>query len=308
MPIDLPCLLCKQHPTVSQQYRLVEQLKDESTSFTRLGRTLQAVTSVNIFCVYPTVVCRKCRDVINKSQKLQQAYFAEVNKLKSMLPPSAVCLNAETPVNSPSRPPLPIHVRTNVLKRTLSASTSPTGLTPQPKRLYSQVSHRVARPLLPTLCTPLVTCNVPSEHSTNITQNVQTPTNLTPIKLLLPAPSGDLQTHHPPKTMLQSHAVLTPVQPQPLSPRPVLPQPIIPRPLLPTLPGTGAIQSANPKQPNAPQISSKKPALRVISNLLKAEEPISAQSIPPTQIPTSQAVPLDQNGQIMVQRNFIGVN
>ena len=218
MPVGLPCLLFKQHSAVSQQYCLVEQLKDKSTSFIALGSTLQAETSINIMCVYPTVVCRKCRDDINRTQKLQQAYLAEINKLKSMLPPSAVCLNTQTPMNSPSRLPLPtVSVRSNVLKRILSASTSPTGLIPQSKWLYFQGTHRVAQPLLPTLC------NVPNEHSANFTQNVLNTANPTPMQPLLPAPSGDLQSHHPAKTMLPSHADLTPVQPQLLLPWPLLP-------------------------------------------------------------------------------------
>lgn len=63
----------------------------------------------------------------------------------------------------------------------------------------------------------------------------------------------------------------------------------------------------NASQLNASQLTtSKKPKLKVISNLLKAEEPISAQVIAPTctQIPTSQAIPLDKPGKIMVHRIF----
>ena len=291
MPIGLPCLLCKQYPTVSQQYRLVEQLKDENATFTALGRTLQVLTSTNIPCVYPSVVCRKCRDVINKAKKLQEAYLAEVSKLKSMLPSPAVC-STQTPMNSPSRPRPPLPTVTNVLKRTLFTSTSPTGLTPQSKRLYSQVSRRVVRPLLPTLCTPSGISNLRSEQSaTNITPSVVTTTQPTAVQPLLPGPSRNIQSHHP---ILPSHTNLTSTLPL----------------IKPAPQGTSVMQSKdtsiNASQLNASQLTSKRPKLKVISNLLKAGEPISAQVIAPTctQIPTSQAIPLDQPGKIMVHRIF----
>ena len=280
MPIGSPCLLCKQHPAVSQQYRLVEQLKGDSASFTALGRTLQILTTANIPCVYPTVVCRKCRDGINKAQKLQEAYLAEVRKLKSMLPSSAVC-STRTPMNSPNRPPLPFNTgRSNVPKRTLSANTSPTGLTPQSKRLYSQVSHRVVRPLLPTLCTPLGISKVQDEQSA--TPNVTTPFHPTFIRTLLPGPS---------------HTTVPCINPAPL--------------------GTSALQATcmdmrkDPNQLNASQMTrTKRPVLKVISNLLKAEKPISVQAIasPCTQIPTSQAIPLHQSGKIMVHRIIVQID
>ena len=288
MPIGSSCILCKQYPAVSQQYRLVEQLKDDSASFTALGRTLQVLTTANIPCVYPTVVCRKCRDSINKAQKLQEAYLAEVNKLKSMLPSSAVC-STQTPMNSPSRPPLPtITVRRNVLKRPLSANTSPTRLTPQSKRLYSQVSRRIVRPLLPTLCIPPSgISNAQDEQSA--APNVITPTHPTSIQPLLPGPSRNLQSHHPSHTNLAT----------------------VPR-INPAPQGTSVMQAIDtrkdPNQLNASQMAtSKRPALKVISNLLKAEKPISVQAIAPmyTQIPTSQAVPLDQPGKIMVHRIIV---
>jgi hypothetical protein len=270
---------------VSQQYRLVEQFKDENASFTALGRTLQVLTSANIPCVYPTAVCRKCRDCINKAKKLQEAYLAEVNKLKSMLPSSAMS-STQTPMNSPSRPRPPLPTITNALKRNLSASTSPTGLTPQSKRLYSQVSRRVVRPLLPTMSTPSGISNVQSESSaTNITPNVVTTTHPTTVQPLLPGPSRNIQIHRP---ILPSHTNLATPPPTPQ--------------------GNSVMRSKdtsmNVSQPNA--LTSKKPALRVISNLLKAEEPIPAQVIAPmcTQIPTSQAISLDQSGKIMVRRIF----
>lgn len=91
MPIGLCCILHKQLAAISQQYRLLDTLKGESESFTPLGRTLQALTRVTIPCVHSTVACRKCRDVINKADKLQKAYLAEVKKLKSMMPYSDLC-------------------------------------------------------------------------------------------------------------------------------------------------------------------------------------------------------------------------
>ena len=73
--------------------------------------------------------------------------------------PSSVC-STPTPMNSQSRPPLPTSTgKSNVLKEDI-ANSSPTGLTPQSKRLYFQISHRVVCPLLPTLCTSLGIYNV----------------------------------------------------------------------------------------------------------------------------------------------------
>ena len=223
----------------------MEQLKDENATFTALGRKLQVLTSTNISCAYPSVVCRKCRDVINKAKKLQEAYLAEVSKLKSMLQHlQQYAVHRHRCIVQADHGHLYrlslMYSRGHYLQVLLQQDWHH-----NKKRLYSQVSRRVVSALLPTLCTPSGISNLRSEQSTtNITPSVVTTTQPTAVQPLPPGPSRHIQSHHP---TLLSHTNLTTL------------------PLIKPAPqGTSVMQSKdtsiNASQLNAPQLTTSKKA------------------------------------------------
>ena len=150
MPAGVPCLLCKAQSTTTDQYRLVQVLQNKEVSFTALGSLLQDILRCNIPCVYPTIVCRKCRDIIIKAERAQHSFHSLVSKLRSMLESSEVLVN-QTPSGSPSRPHLqPVKLANKMRKRTLSPGSF-TGMSPKQKKGYTET----ACPLLPALSTCL---------------------------------------------------------------------------------------------------------------------------------------------------------